>query len=313
VGAGTGIGGLSTVVLDPGSGWRTMYLVTAGLAVAGALVAGPLLPAPERRSHRPVDVAGSVLLVGALAALLTGLVETRAPGGSGLVVLFLVLAAVLFAGFLIAESRVRAPLVDLALFRVPGFVAAGAGALVTGAAVVGLMSLLPTVLQRGLGESLLSATVLVFVWSAVSTATALAVRWIPGLDGQTLLVLALAVSAVGLAALAVLGTGASGVRFLPGLLVLGIGYGAANAALGREAVAHVPLAQAGMGSGANNTARYVGAAIGVTLVVLVVGRGSPAGAAAGVAGWNSAALGAAGLSAAGALAVRLVRPGRPRG
>jgi MFS family permease len=314
VGAGTGIGGLATVAIDPGSGWRPMYLATAGLAVAAALAAGRLLPAPGPRGHRRPDVVGSVLLVGSLAALLTGLVETRAPDGSALVVLFLPLAAVLLAGFLVAESRVRAPLVDLALFRVPGFVAASTGALVTGAAVVGLMSLLATVLQRGLGESLLSATVLVFGWSAVATATALGVRWLPGLDGRMLLVAGLAVSTAGLAALAVLGPAASGLRLLPGLAVLGVGYGAANAALGREAVAHVPPAQAGTGSGANNTARYVGAAIGATLVVLVVGSGSPAGTGAGLtAGWNAAALGAAGLSAAGALAVLLIRPGRARG
>ena len=307
VGAGTGIGGIATVVLDPGTGWRTTHLVTAGLAVAGAVVARLVLPAPGPRRHRRVAVAGSVLLVAALSCLLTGLVEMRSPDGRTAVVVFLVLAAVLLAGFLLAERRVREPLVDLALFKVRGFAAAGAGALVTGAAVIGLTSYLPSVLQRGLGESLLAATLLVLVWSAVSTGTALAVRRLPALDGRVLLAIGLAVSAAGLAALAVLSPGASAARFVPGLLVLGVGYGATNAALGREAMAHVPPTQAGMGSGANNTARYVGAAVGVTLVVLVVGTGS---AAALAGGWNVAALGAAAVSAVGALAVALLRPAR---
>jgi hypothetical protein len=130
---------------------------------------------------------------------------------------------------------------------------------------------------------------------------------VPGLDGRVLLALGLALSAAGLAGLAVLGEGASGARFLPGLLVLGVGYGAANAALGREAVAHVPPARAGMGSGANNTARYVGAAVGVTVVVLVVGTGAPEEL---VGGWNAAALGAAAVSALGALVVAALRPAR---
>jgi MFS family permease len=307
VGAGTGIGGIATVVLDPGTGWRTTHAVTAVLAVAGAVVARLVLPAPGPRRRRRVDVAGTVLLVGALTGLLTGLVETRAPSGGRVAAVVLVLAGVLLAAFVVVEARVREPLVDLALFRVRGFVAASTGALVTGAAVVGLMSYLPSVLQRGLGESLLSVTLLVLAWSAVSTATALAVRRLPGLDGRVLLAVGLALSAAGLAALAVLGAGASGLRFLPGLLVLGVGYGAANAALGREAVAHVPPARAGMGSGANNTARYVGAAVGVTLVVLVVGAGTPEQLAGG---WNAAALGAAAVSALGALAVAVLRPGR---
>jgi hypothetical protein len=68
-----------------------------------------------------------------------------------------------------------------------------------------------------------------------------------------------------------------------------------------------------MGSGANNTARYLGAAIGVTLVVLVVGAGSPAGTAEGLlAGWDRAALGGAVVTLLGALLVAVIRPVRPR-
>jgi MFS family permease len=313
VGAGTGLGGVLTVLLDGGSGWRTTYLATAVLALA--LAATTLLTLPDLgiRTRRRVDVVGPVLLVAALALVLVGLVGTRSGFGAAAVVACLALGAVLLAVFVLAEARLAVPLVDLALFRVPGFVGATLGALVTGAAVVGLMSFLATVVQRALGESLLAVTVLVLVWSGVSTATALAVRWIPALPGRLLLALGLAVSAVGLAALAVLEPAGSGLRVLPGLVVLGVGYGAANAALGREAVAHVPPERAAMGSGANNTARYVGAAVGVTLVVLITVAGEPVGTPAGLAaGWNTAALAGAALAAAGALAVLLIRPAAVR-
>jgi MFS family permease len=309
VGAGTGLGGILTVVLDTGTGWRATYGVTAMLAVVLAVTTRLVLPDLGTRTRRRVDVAGPVLLVAALTCVLVALVGTRSGLGAAGVVAFLVLGAALLVGFVVVENRLAAPLVDLALFRVPGFVGASIGALVTGAAVVGLMSFLPTVLQRALGESLLSVTVLVLVWSAVSTATALAVRWVPALGGRLLLAIGLAVSAVGLAALAVLGPDGSALRVLPGLVVLGVGYGAANAALGREAVAHVPAERAAMGSGANNTARYLGAAVGVTLVVLVTVSGAPAGTPAGLtSGWNTAALAGALLIAAGALAVLLIRP-----
>jgi MFS family permease len=309
VGAGTGLGGILTVVLDTGTGWRATYGVTAMLAVVLAVTTRLVLPDLGTRTRRRVDVAGPVLLVAALTCVLVALVGTRSGLGAAGVVAFLVLGAALLVGFVVVENRLAAPLVDLALFRVPGFVGASIGALVTGAAVVGLMSFLPTVLQRALGESLLSVTVLVLVWSAVSTATALAVRWVPALGGRLLLAIGLAVSAVGLAALAVLAPDGSALRVLPGLVVLGVGYGAANAALGREAVAHVPAERAAMGSGANNTARYLGAAVGVTLVVLVTVSGAPAGTPAGLtSGWNTAALAGALLIAAGALAVLLIRP-----
>jgi MFS family permease len=311
VGAGTGLGGVLTVVLDTGTGWRGTYLVTALLAVVLAGTTRLVLPDPGTRTRRRVDVAGPVLLVAALSCVLVALVGTRSGFGTATVVAFLVLGGGLLVAFVLVENRLAVPLVDLALFRVPGFVGASIGALVTGAAVVGLMSFLPTVLQRALGESLLSVTLLVLVWSGVSTVTALAVRWMPALGGRLLLAIGLALSAAGLASLAVLGPDASALRVLPGLVVLGVGYGAANAALGREAVAHVPAERAAMGSGANNTARYLGAAVGVTLVVLITVSGEPAGTAAGLtSGWNTAALAGALLSGAGALAVLLIRPRR---
>lgn len=310
VGAGTGLGGVLTVLLDTGDGWRGTYALTAVLAVALAGAARLVLPDLGTRTRRRVDVAGPVLLVGALSSVLVALVGTRSGFGTATVVAFLGAGAVLGVAFVLTERRLAEPLIDLSLFRVPGFVGASVGALVTGAAVVGLMSFLPTVLQKALGESLLSVTLLVLVWSAVSTVTALAVRWVPAIGGRVLLAIGLALSAAGLAALAVLGPDGSGLRVLPGLVVLGVGYGAANAALGREAVAHVPPERAAMGSGANNTARYLGAAVGVTLVVLITVSGAPAGTPAGLtSGWNTAALAGAALSAVGALAVVLIRPG----
>jgi MFS family permease len=306
VGAGTGLGGVLTVVLDQGTGWRTTYAATAVAAVALAVLGRLVLAESLGRSDRRADVAGVVLLAGGLSAALAGLVQSRS-GWGGLTIVLLAAGVLLLGAFVVAERRAAQPMIDLSLFAVPGFAAATLGAFVTGVAVIGPASVLPTTLQRGLGESLLAATLLVLVWSAVSTATALGVRWIPGLDGRRLLVIGLGLSAVGLVALGVLGVHADGARLLPGLVVLGVGYGAANAALGREAVAHVPVARAGMGSGANNTARYLGAAVGTTLVVLITtSTGGKASSAGLLAGWNLAAYGGAAVSLLGALAVGLL-------
>lgn len=91
---------------------------------------------------------------------------------------------------------------------------------------------------------------------------------------------------------------------MPGLLVAGVGSGIANAALGSIAVESVPPDRAGMGSGANNTARYLGGAAGVALVVTLV---SGAGRNGVVQGWNEAALVSGCLCALGALLVASCR------
>jgi hypothetical protein len=55
-----------------------------------------------------------------------------------------------------------------------------------------------------------------------------------------------------------------------------------SAVLGRESVANVPADRAAMGSGSNNTARYLGAACGITVFSVVL---SHAGTGVGAAGW----------------------------
>lgn len=104
---------------------------------------------------------------------------------------------------------------------------------------------------------------------------------------QAVVVLGFAVSAAGEFALAGLGVGSSWTRLLPGLVILGIGSGVVNASLGRLALESVPRDRAGMGSGANNTARYLGGAAGVALVVALATSGGARGGSRLLAGWNT--------------------------
>ncbi|MDT5409405.1 MAG: hypothetical protein QOG14_1625, partial [Mycobacterium sp.] len=94
-------------------------------------------------------------------------------------------------------------------------------------------------------------------------------------------------------------------RLLPGLLVAGAASGVLNAALARKAVASAPPGLASIGSGANNTARYLGAALGVTVIAVLATHPDPASM---IAGWNVAVLVNAGLSVVGALLVLACRP-----
>ena len=98
-----------------------------------------------------------------------------------------------------------------------------------------------------------------------------------------------------------LGAGSSAWRLLPSMVVAGLASGVLNAVLGREAVAHVPPDRAAMGSGTNNTARYLGAACGITVFsVLVQHAGGSTGPAALVDGWTVAVLVSTALSWLGA-------------
>jgi MFS family permease len=301
VGLGIVGGAVLSALLDIGSGWRPSLWVTAVLAFA-------LVP-PSRRwiaesaapvRHR-VDVAGLALLVAAMTLAVSALTQGR----NGVDLPTVVLAGLAFfssVAFVLVERRVAAPLLDPELLAHPRFRAATGGSLVLGAGMIGMASFTPTLVQVGYGRGLWAATLPVFAWAGTGVVSSILVRRIPHpLVGPRPVALFLVVVAVGQLLTEGLDAGSPWWRLVVPFVVAGAGTGVLNALLGREAIASVPPDRAAMGSGANNTARYLGAAVGITLFVTVATH-------AGddlYAGWNAAALVAAALTLLGAGAIAL--------
>ena len=309
VGAGITVGPLASALLAVPFGWRSGYWLEAA-AAAAVMAAATTLPDADRRARGRLDVAGIATLAGGMALLTAALVEARhAWTGTATVALFGA-AALLLGGFAVIELRRRRPLVDPRLFGRPKFLASVSGALFIGLANVGLMSYAPGVMQRVLHISVLASAGVLCAWSATSMIVALAARKLPAaLGARARVAIGLALCAVGEVALTGLAADSAWTRLVPGLLIAGVGSGVANAGLGRLAVESVPPDRAGMGSGANNTARYLGGAAGVALVVSIV---STAGGHSLTRGWNTAALVMASLSALGALIVVSCRSRTPK-
>jgi sugar phosphate permease len=147
-----------------------------------------------------------------------------------------------------------------------------------------------------------TASLLVVAWSGASVATAYLSRHIRcPMTGPTPISVGLVVVAIG----QVLGYGiesdSSPWRLAPSLVVAGVATGLLNAILGREAVASVEADRAAMGSGANSTARYFGAAVGITLFVVIATHVGDDLAA----GWNVAVLVSTTSSLVGACGVAM--------
>ena len=317
VGAGVMVGPLAGAALAAAAGWRSGFWVEAAAAAAVMTAAATLSDSP-RTARSPLDIPGITTLAAGMTLLTAALVETR-HGWSAITTLVLFCAATLMLGaFAAVELRSRRPMLDPHLLTQPRFLASISGALFTGLAVVGLMSYAPALMQQSLHISVLGSAAVLAAWSATSMVVALAAGSLPSrLPAQTRLLIGLALAAIGELALTGLGTGTSWTRLIPGLFVTGLGTGIVNAALGRIAVESVPHGRVGMGSGANNTARYLGGATGAALVVSIASAG---GAHQLIDGWNIAALVSAGLSAVGVAIVascrtwrrRNARPGRHR-
>jgi MFS family permease len=304
VGAGVMVGPLAGAGLAAAVGWRAGFWLEAA-ASAAVMAAAATLIESRTTAERQLDLPGIATLAGAMTLLTAALVETR-HGWSATTTLALFAASTLMlAAFAAVELRSRRPMLDPHLLAQPQFLASISGALFTGLAVVGLMSYAPALMQQSLHVSELGSAAVLAAWSATSMVVALAAGSLASrLPARTRLLIGLALVAVGEIALTGLSAGASWTRLVPGLFVTGLGTGVVNAALGRVAVESVPHGRAGMGSGANNTARYLGGAAGAALVVSI---GSAGGAQGVIDGWNIAVLVSAGLSALGVVLVASCR------
>lgn len=291
MGVGPSFGPLLGAVSETLSSWRYAYLVMGLLALV--LITATRGWVAESRASRPrgVDLMGATLFGVGIASLLAALTQAR-QGLTSSAVLILVAAAVVFLGmFVVHQCRARTVMVEPRLFRRPALISATLAGFVAGAGIVALVSFVSTVLERGTGRSGLAAATLLLAWSVTSVVTAVLTRHLPGRlsTGGGALCVGLVVIAVGLVPLALLTRDLPAWQLLLGLVVTGAGTGIANTALGREAVASVPSDFAGVGSGINNTSRYVGAAIGVTLVTVLALQPSTDPIAGLIAGWNTAA------------------------
>jgi MFS family permease len=311
VGAGIAIGPLAAGALAAGLGWRSSFWLEA-IAAAALVPAAASIEESRAATRRALDLSGGAALAVAMAGLTAGLIEGRQSWSAPGALIPLAAGAIFLAAFVAIELRKRDPVIELARFKNRLFVASLVGALFTGLAVIGLMSFTPLLLQRGLHVSVLGSAAVLAAWSGTSVAVALATRSLLGRRGAAqVVVLGFTVSAAGEFALAGLGIGSSWTRLLPGLVILGIGSGLVNASLGRLALESVPRDRAGMGSGANNTARYLGGAAGVALVVALA-TGGGAGAGGLLAGWNTAAVVCGALCIVAALIVATCRSATTR-
>ncbi len=317
VGAGITVGPLLAAGLDHQTvwaSWRDVYVVVAVVAAALAAFARRGIEESRAQESRPLDLVGAGLLATGLGAFLAALVEGRQGWARPVVVLLFVAAAGLLAGFVRAELRSAHAMLDLRLFARRDFVVATVAAFTTGAGAIALFSYLSGFVGQALGVPALGAAALMTAWSATSVVTALLARRLPArLTGRTQLGIGLLGVAVGQLTMTRVTESSGWSAFLPGLLLAGVFSGMVNAALGREAVASVPEGRAALGSGANNTARYVGSAVGVTVVAVVASSaGAPGAGVSGlVHGWNVAALATALVSVAGGVVALVLRPSSP--
>lgn len=301
MGAGIAVGPVLAGVLDLDEAWRWLYVFFA-LGGVAVWIGARRTCRPQHGSARSVpsarfDFLGFVLLTAFLTVLITAIVLVRSAGATVNVVLF-ALAAVLVAGFVFSQRLGTRRLIRPGLFARKDFLAATAAGLGAGLGIVGVMAFAPTYFVAGLGMSTLHAGAMSALWAGTSAVAALILaRHTARISGPVQLMLGLGGAALGAGLMTGIGESSGSARLIVSLVVAGVAAGILNTGLARQAVASVPAEDAATGTAANNTARYLGVAIGVSVASLITAGNAT------VPAWNLVVWIGAGASVVAAIAV----------
>ncbi|MEU2389636.1 MFS transporter [Streptomyces sp. NPDC007369] len=269
-------------------GWRSVFWINLPVIAAALVLVAVFVPESRGQRARRIDLPGQLLLTLALGVSVALLIEgprigwTSAPALAGYVV-----AAAATAAFIRVELRREEPLIDLGLFRRPAFSAAVLGAVAVFVALNVTLLLTTLYLQQARGWTPLAAGLATLPMAVGAT---LCAPWSGRLVGRVgprrPLVLAGAFTATGGLCLVNLGQDTGVPLLLAAYLLIGIGFGFANAPLTDTAVGGLPKSRAGVAGAVTSTARQVGSAVGIALAGGLVAGADPAGlAAASRPGW----------------------------
>ena len=321
--AWTAVGGMAAALgpviggLLVAASWRWVFLVNVPIGVAALVIGWRKLPDVAGHPGPRPDELSALLVTAGVGGLTLGLVRGGDWGwGSGRTVAVLAAAVVLLGLFALRCARHRNPLIEPGLFLVRTFSGASLATLLFsvsfGAMLLSVVLWMQDVwgwsaLQTGLG--LAPGPLMVPLFSFLVTGRLLA-RYGPGVvigAGATVFA-----AGVGWWAAAVQ-LAPNYLEILPGMMITGIGVGLTLPSLMSTAASSLPPPSFATGSGVVNMLRQVGFAVGVAMLVAVLG--SPHGAAAELTAFRHGWYATAGAGVAAALAAILLRRGavaRPR-
>ena len=306
-GIGPSIGGLLVVISD----WRLVFLINLPLGFLAWWLARRELVESRAPGRRAVpDLRGSLLIALSVSLLVLAIVQGQSWGWINVRTVAALLGA-LAAGVLLLRRSLRhpAPVLDLELIGAPGFVVTSALTVIGAAGFYGLALLNIFYLIDVWRYSPLTAGLAGTPAPFLAAGAAAGAGWLGAKrDARPLIVLGAAIWALGpLILVSRFSTSPHYVLdYLPAALVLALGIGVAFPLVSNIATSLAPRGRYAGATAMNSSLRQIGAALGVAVIVVIVGHPRPSGVHdAFERGWLFASV-CFGVVAVGALALRRV-------
>jgi len=261
------LGGVLTDAID----WHWIFLVNVPIGIAVFASTLVLLPGgPGRAQAGRLDVGGAVTVTAALMVAVYAIVNGNEVGWATAQTLgLLAVSAILFAAFLVIETRSSAPLVPLRLFRRRNIATSNVLGILWSAAMFAWFFLSALYLQLVLGYSPLEVGLAFLPANLIMGAFSLGLsaKLVGRFGVRPPIAAGMLLVAVGLALFARAPVdGSFLVDVLPGMLVLGIGVGMAMNPVLLAAMSDVEPQEAGLASGVVNTSFMMGGALGLAVL-----------------------------------------------
>jgi EmrB/QacA subfamily drug resistance transporter len=258
------LGGLLTNSFN----WHWIFLVNLPIGAMVLALSLKLLPHGKGQSDAPpLDIAGAITVTASLMLAVYAVVNGNGNGwGSQKTLSILIVAVCLMMTFLFIESKIRAPLMPLRLFRVRNVIASNMVAVLWAAAMFAWFFIAALYLQLVLkysplqiGLAFLPANLIMATFS-LGLSAKLVVKFGIRIPLATGLILA-AIGLMWFARAPIAGNFLQDV--LPSMVFLGLGSGIAFNPLILAAMSDVDPSEAGLASGLVNTAFMMGGALGL--------------------------------------------------
>jgi EmrB/QacA subfamily drug resistance transporter len=279
--AGASVGLIVGGMLTDWASWRWVLFINVPVGVAVVALAPLVLRETERRPAR-LDVAGAITSVAGMVALVYAFIRAADAGWGDRYTLGAFVAGVLLlAAFLAIESRAAQPVVPLRLFMSRVRSGAYLIMLLLAAAMFGMFYTVIQFTQTGLGLRPLGAGLAFLPLTGVLfTVARLAPRLIRLYGSRRLMLVGLPIIAVAMLWLTRLSPASGYTADLLGPLVLfGLGAGLSFLPVTVTILSGVEAADSGAASGTLQTMQQTGGALGVAVLVSILGNGGGMGTA----------------------------------